>query len=355
MAQQENLSRIPIRVDSKSTDRPRGHSLQKEPHASLSPSKPRHLRLNHKALSTIFESAVDESKDHERRARWSIRAVNQDHKEHDDEQIFDTKTFDQDGEQQQAQHESPESQTSSLNSQLEKSLTSTNPTSICDSQASDQSAKINDYKEAYLKYRLISLQSQKLSAASNLHVTLDKTQFLTNQLHVSTNAFNLLCSIIQQFSGSSATIKDLRERTTNQQATLSVETDNIRLAVRNLLKTNYTVIAECEVLRKEANTSNLSLFTAERLAVNRLLTTFSSSKVITVDRDEELECQQDTLTTFNDYVGSLVQNLDVQNDGLEKLIKDVNQQVRELETEMDEHVRDKKSLKNMLRDFFDLR
>lgn len=269
---------------------------------------------------------MDESRDRELKDRlWSIRPVEQ-----EDEQ------------------QSLNSDTSSPSSQPETSFTSTDPTTISEDPSNKSCTKTTNYLDAYQRYRLISLQSRKLTQATSLHIALDKTQLLTNQLHVSTNPLNRLLSILYQLPESSTAIKDLREQATTQRTAITHKTEDSRLAIRNLLKTNQPLIRECEVLLKDATTSNLSLFTQERLAVNRLLTTMSSNENVKIEADEGLELQQDVLAKFNEYVGGLIESLEMQNKGLEAMIGEVNQKVRSLEGEIDGYVRDKRSLRKML-------
>lgn len=322
------------------------HPLYKELPATPSPSKPRHLRLNHKVLSTVYESPVDEQKALEmERTRWSIRPVAKDEKEPDTDLVPEIASLHQDEEEKHSLN----SQSSAYSSQHKTSLTSTDPTTACESEICSNPTTTSDYKDAYQQYRLVSLKSRKLTIATNLHVTLDKTQMLTNQLHVSIQPLNLLNTILHRLSGSSTTLEDLKERAALQIAASNNETEEIRTTIRILLTTNQTLIRECEVLLRDATISNLDLFTQERLAVNRLLTTLASDKNTTVDKDDDLECQQETLVAFNDYVSSLVQSLEEQDKGLENLIREVNQEVTSLEENINVYVKDKKSLKNMVR------
>ncbi|THY66134.1 hypothetical protein D6C97_01955 [Aureobasidium pullulans] len=316
---------------------------QKELPAIPRPSRPRHLRLSHSVLTTIWESSADENK-----ARWSIRPVAQDDEKCDEDAPINIQSPDQGEEERQ----SLDSQTSSPSSKPKTSFISTDPTSVCESERSKSTAKAPDYINAYTAYRLLSLKSRKQTGANSLRATLDKTQFLTNQLHTSMQPFNLLNRILNQLPGTSTALEDLREQTATRHAAITQKTDEHRLGIRNILKANYSIIAECEALLKEEATSNLELFTLERLAVNRLLTTFSSSETTKVEKDEDLESQQDVLVRFNEYVGSLIQSLDNQNTELEGLIQDLNKHVRQLEEEIHSYVRDKRSLSKMFRKMF---
>lgn len=340
--------RIPLRVDSEPTKQFPNYLLEKELPKTPRLSRPRYLRLNHGALSTIFESSADENKEALRKSRWSIRPVVRE----DSELEEDVTTNMQPANKNEETKSREKSETSSCSSQPETSLASTKPTSICESQdslTSKPSSTTDEYKEAYQNYRIVSLQSRKQTAAINVRATLDKTQFLINQIHVSSNPLNLLNSVLHQLPGSSSTLQDLRERTAHHQGTLSAKTETFRLAIRTLLITNQSLIRECEILLKQQTTSNLESFTKERLAVHRLLTAFSKDDGIKVDKDDDLDCQRDTLIAFNDYVGSLVESLETQNTGLEDLIGEVNGMVRHLEEEVNNYVRDKKSLKKMVR------
>ncbi|THX32301.1 hypothetical protein D6D12_02288 [Aureobasidium pullulans] len=334
---QQPTSRIPLRVDSIPTNQSSTRSLNNGRPATPNLSKPQHLRLSHKVLSTIYESSLDEKKQKEREATWSIRPVDQNEEE---------------------EQQSLRSQASSPNSELDTSLASTKPTTVSASQNStslEDPCPIDSYMEAYAKYRLLNLKTQKRNAATNLHIALDKTQFLTNQLHNSMVPFHLLITVLNKLIGSSPILKDLRERTSDQQITVSKQTEDFRLSLRDLLKSNHSLIAECENLLKTSADSNLELFTQERLAVNRLLATFSSNQNIKAQRDDQLELQQDVIAKFNEYVGGLIEGLEVQNIGLEKLVGDVNRGVRCLEEEIHAYVRDKKSLRGMVCRVFDRR
>ncbi|THY18139.1 hypothetical protein D6D02_02912 [Aureobasidium pullulans] len=341
-------SRIPICVDYMSKDQPSSCPQQKPLPKIPSPSKPHYMRLSHSVLDTIYESSLDEREARElAETRWSIRPVKQDEGEDD---VFTNKKSPTQVEEDQ---ESLKSKNSSISSQHEISLTSTNPTSLCNSQVSDRSVSTDDYKEAYQQYRLISLQSRKVTAATCLHVTIDKTQFLINQLHVSMTPLNLLNTIIGAFSGSAATLNDLREQGVTEKSFIDNKTEEIRAAIRDLLNSNHSLIRECEVLLKENNDNDKpDLFIRERLAVNRLITTIASKENVKVDADENLQCQQETLATFNDYVAGLVQGLGAQNVELERLIGDVNQRVCRLEQDIDAFVRDKRSLSKLFRKMF---
>ncbi|THW94875.1 hypothetical protein D6D15_01797 [Aureobasidium pullulans] len=334
------LKRIPIRTDSLSNDQPTTLPHQKELPPVPSPSRPRHLRLNHKVLSTIYESSADENK-----ARWSIRPVPQHEDEHEEDVPDSTTSPGQDDEDERSMI----SHSSSHSSKLEISVTSTDPTSVTESQICNISSTTDHYTKAYQEYRIISLTSRKLTFATNLHTTLDKTQLLTNQLHVSTLPFNILTAILHQPTKSSSTLEDLREQVASQQAAIKNKTEDIRLTVRTLLTSNQSLIRESEVLLKENAKSNLELFTQERLAVNRLMATLASNEHVKVEKDQDLEHQQNTLTTFNEYVGSLVENLEMQNVGLESLIREVNQKVKSLEGEIDICMREERWFRGIFR------
>ncbi|THV64411.1 hypothetical protein D6D29_10656 [Aureobasidium pullulans] len=343
----QHASRIPLRADPGPKT---SLSLQKELPRTPSPSKPRYLRLNHKVLSTIFESSADASKDLERKARWSIRPVNQDDEERSEGVSARTEAL----EQPEVEQERPSLDSSSYSpkSRPSMSLTSTEPTSIEDHQSSSTSCTVVDYKDAYTQYRVLSLQSRKLAAATNLRHAMDKTQFLVNQLHISTAPFNLLLTILHHITGSSSALRDLQKQITSQHITTNRQTEEFRAAVRDLLITNQSLIRECEVLLKETTASPLDLFTKERLAVNRLMKAIASEEHAKVGVDDDLLAQTDTLVTFNEYVGTLVQSLEFQNVGLESLIGDVNRKIRLLEEEVNSFVRDNKSLRKMIRKMF---
>ncbi|THY35665.1 hypothetical protein D6D01_01121 [Aureobasidium pullulans] len=344
----QHTSRIPLRVDSEPTEQSPNYLLEKELPKTPRLFKPRYLRLNHGALSTILEFSADENKEALRKSRWSIRPVVPEHAELDEDMTNNMQSANKD----EGTKSSVKSETSSCSLQPETSFASTKPTSISESQdslASKPSSNTDEYKEAYQNYRIVSLQSRKQTAAIDVRATIDKTQFLINQIHVSSNPLNVLNSVLHQLSGSSSTLQDLRERIAHQQGTLSAKTETFRLAIRTLLITNQSLIRECEVLLKQQTTSNLEYFTKERLAVHRLLTAFSKDDGIKVDKDDDLDCQRDTLIAFNDYVGSLVESLETQNARLEDLIGEVNGMARHLEEDVNSYVRDKKSLKKMVR------
>lgn len=79
------------------------------------------------------------------------------------------------------------------------------------------------------------------------------------------------------------------------------------------------------------------------------MATLASNEHVKVEKDQDLEHQQNTLTTFNEYVGSLVENLEMQNVGLDSLIREVNQKVKSLEGEIDICMREERWFRSIFR------
>ncbi|KAI5202873.1 hypothetical protein E4T39_04450 [Aureobasidium subglaciale] len=316
--------RIPVFVDHKPA-RPQQNSLPSIP----SPTKPRHLRLNHSVLNTIHESVLEET----------VVELDQ----YPSSTIFLVQDRDD--------RQTPESETSSTSSQFEISLSSTTGTALSETETCETN---KDYEEAYTKYLVADLQRQKWTVATNLEYALDKTQFLTNQLHSSMSPLYTFITILYNLSGSSETVQILQEQVTDHQATINLQTEETRLAIRDLLHKNQTDIRECEVLIKKHANSNLDLALVERLAINHLMIALATKESADIDKfdnshDDELSDQKDKLAEFGARVRSLVQGVEEKNAELETCVVNVNKLVHRIKNFIGLAVENESAIRKILR------
>ncbi|KAI5205954.1 hypothetical protein AUEXF2481DRAFT_27538 [Aureobasidium subglaciale EXF-2481] len=326
-----HASRIPIFVEHK-TAHPQQRLLPPIP----SPTKPRHLRLNHSVLNTIHEAALEET----------IVMLDQ----YPSNTIFLVEDSDDRQTPESDERQKPESETSSVSSRFETSLTSTPATTLNEIETY---GSFSDYERAYVQYLVADLQRQKWTIVTGLRHALDKTQFLTIQLHISMSPLYTFITILQELSHSSETVQILQEQVIDQQTAIKHQIDETRLAIRELLNTNQADIRECEVLVKKHANSGLDIALELRLAVNHLMIALAAKEDVDIDKfdnshNDELSHQQTKLADFSARVRSLVENIEEENNELDKCIGDVNKMVHQIKGLLVRHVDRKSAVRKML-------
>ncbi|KAI5268646.1 hypothetical protein E4T47_07693 [Aureobasidium subglaciale] len=248
------------------------------------------------------------------------------------------------------ERQTSESETSSVSSQFETSLTSTSATTLNKTETCGSSS---DYERTYTQYLVADLKRQKWATATGLRHALDKTQFLTIQLHTSMSPLHTSITILQELCHSSETVRILQEQVIDQQTAIKHQIDETRLAIRELLNTNQADIRECEVLVKKQANSNLDLALEERLAINHLMIALAAKDNADIDKfdnshNDELSNQQTELADFSARVRSLVESIEGEDNELEKCIGDVNKMVHQIKGVLVRHIDHKSAIRKML-------